>query len=161
MRTPASHSRRSTANSVQICSSPYVSPKKNAPNAIQNMIIAVDPGSGAAGSNAPARNSTANIATIITGDPANTATDSRLCTNSAVVRRVSSAHWRTAPTRGGRCATGVGIRSADGTCADRSARFPSATAAYTSSAVSAPNAPSSASGAPTNATAPPGDRNTT
>lgn len=58
--------------------SPYVSPKKNAPNAIQNMIIAVDPGSGAAGSNAPARNSTANIATIITGEPTNTATDSRL-----------------------------------------------------------------------------------
>ena len=55
-------------------------------DAIQNMIIAVDPGSGSAGSNAPARNSTANIATIITGEPASTATESRLCSRSDSIR---------------------------------------------------------------------------
>lgn len=62
------------------------------------MIMVVAVGLGFARSNASGRNSTANIRTISTGDPTRMASVSGLRSRMSAFRRVSTHHWRTAPT---------------------------------------------------------------
>src|SRR5215211_3699384 len=95
MRCPTRCSRRTIGHSVTIWSSPYVRPKKNAPNVTQKRIIAIALGFGLLMSNAPGRKRTANIATTSAGDPIRIAMVRRLRTivasqerNAVAVRKV-------------------------------------------------------------------------
>jgi hypothetical protein len=76
------------------------------------MIMMVAVGLGFAGSNASGRNSTANIRTIITGDPTRMASVSGLRSRMSTFRRVSTHHWRSGPT-GGRAGGGAATAESD------------------------------------------------
>jgi hypothetical protein len=81
-----------------------VSPKKKAAKTTQNPTITIELGLGSRKSNAPGRKSTANIPTTSAGEPTRMARVKRLRTRVSIVRRVSTAHCRSAPG-GARLAT--------------------------------------------------------
>jgi len=82
------------ARSVTIWRRPYVRPKKNAPNVIQNRIMVIAVGLGLAKSKAPGRNRIANKATTRTGDPRRMASVRGFRASVSKVRRVDTHHWR-------------------------------------------------------------------
>jgi hypothetical protein len=95
--SPTNRSRRTIGTSVTIWRRPNVRPKKKPAKAVQNAIITAADGSGSTASNAPGLNRTANIAITRAGDPKVMARVSRFRRSSSRLRRVSTAHWRSAP----------------------------------------------------------------
>ena len=99
---------------MQICSNPYVSPKKNAAKTTQKPIITMELGFGFSTLNAPGRNRTTNMPTTSAGEPTRIASVSLLRRIVSSVRRVSTRHCVTPFATGRLCTRSLasaGLRS--------------------------------------------------